>query len=216
MCQFLFRGDATERHVRAFVMVGPYPVGCLFLHFGDRIEQVMPEPVMAKGPVVALDVSILPGLATPLNNLIQGSHHAFCRQRQIHIHRPMRRLASQADADAFRLYGLLRHLALTRGPHHFFAMVSWMISALSRSSAHILLKRRFSSSSSLSRAMSDASMSPNLASHLQNIAVLMPCSRHSSGSGLPPSAFLRMAMIWLSEKRDVFTQNSLQSYWRKF
>ena len=37
----------------------------------------------------------------------------------------------------------------------------------------------------------------------------MPCSRHSSGTGLPASACLRMTMIWLSEERDAFRQNFL-------
>ncbi|MDX1298968.1 MAG: hypothetical protein R3260_12140, partial [Pseudomonas sp.] len=35
-------------------------------------------------------------------------------------------------------------------------------------------------------------------------------------TGLPASACLRMAMIWLSEKRDVFTQNFLDPIRRKF
>lgn len=35
----------------------------------------------------------------------------------------------------------------------------------------------------------------------------MPCSRHSSGTGAPPSACLRIDSIWLSEKRDYFMQN---------
>jgi len=47
-------------------------------------------------------------------------------------------------------------------------------------------------------------MSPNLLRHLKNVAELMPCSRQRSGMGRPPSACLRMAMVWLSEKRDVF------------
>jgi hypothetical protein len=36
------------------------------------------------------------------------------------------------------------------------------------------------------------------------LALLMPCSRHSSGTGVPASACLRIARIWLSEKRDLF------------
>jgi hypothetical protein len=38
---------------------------------------------------------------------------------------------------------------------------------------------------------------------LVKVAVLMPCSRQSSGTGEPDSACLRMAMIWASLKRDV-------------
>lgn len=37
----------------------------------------------------------------------------------------------------------------------------------------------------------------------------MPCSRHNSGTGVPASACLRIAMIWLSVNRDVFIANFL-------
>src|SRR5690606_27676741 len=37
----------------------------------------------------------------------------------------------------------------------------------------------------------------------------MPCSRHSSGTGVPASACLRIAMIWLSVNRDCFIANFL-------
>jgi hypothetical protein len=47
-------------------------------------------------------------------------------------------------------------------------------------------------------------MPPNLLRHLSTVAELMPCSRQSLGTGLPASACLSTAMIWLSENRDVF------------
>ena len=34
----------------------------------------------------------------------------------------------------------------------------------------------------------------------------MPSSRHSFGTGAPPSFYLRIESIWLSEKRDFFVQ----------
>lgn len=46
-------------------------------------------------------------------------------------------------------------------------------------------------------------MPPYLARHLQNAAELMPWVRHSSGTGVPASACLSTAMIWLSVKRDI-------------
>src|SRR5690554_2089420 len=72
----------------------------------------------------------------------------------------------QPDADRFFCDGLLRHLTAARRLHHFFSMASLSISALSRSSAYIFFRRRFSSSSSLSRAIMEASMPPNLERHL--------------------------------------------------
>ncbi|HYD62086.1 MAG TPA: hypothetical protein VEC35_17105 [Noviherbaspirillum sp.] len=49
-------------------------------------------------------------------------------------------------------------------------------------------------------------MPPNLLRQRENSAELMPCSRHSSGTGVPASACLRMAMIWLSVEQ---TQQTL-------
>src|SRR6185437_12053486 len=34
----------------------------------------------------------------------------------------------------------------------------------------------------------------------------MPCCRHSSGTGVPPSACFNTAMIWLSLNRDFFME----------
>src|SRR5690606_17835829 len=74
--------------------------------------------------------------------------------------------AYQSDANPALLDRLNRHLAPARWLHHFFSKASLTISALSFSSAYIFLRRRFSSSSSLSRAISDASIPPNLDRHL--------------------------------------------------
>src|SRR5690606_3105162 len=70
------------------------------------------------------------------------------------------------DTDPARAHRMLRHLSPPRWLHHFFAMASWIISALRRSSAYIFLSRRFSSSNSRSRAINEASIPPNLARHL--------------------------------------------------
>ncbi|PXA73753.1 hypothetical protein DMC15_06800 [Vibrio sp. 11986-1-5] len=43
----------------------------------------------------------------------------------------------------------------------------------------------------------------------------MPCSRHSSGTGVPASACLRIAMIWLSVNFDVFIKNLLRLWYEK-
>src|SRR5690606_24467917 len=91
------------------------------------------------------------------------------------------RLTGQPDGRAPCGHRLLRHLAAARWLHHFFASASWTISALIRSSAYIFFSRRFSSSSSFSLAIIEASMPPNFARHLSNVAALMPCSRHNCG-----------------------------------
>lgn len=56
----------------------------------------------------------------------------------------------------------------------------------------------------LLRVIMDASMPPNLLRHLSKAAKLIPCSRHSSGTGVSASACFKMLMIWLSEIRDFF------------
>jgi hypothetical protein len=74
-------------------------------------------------------------------------------------------------------------------------MASATISAFNLSSAYIFLSRRFSSSSSFIRDIIDVSMPPYLLRHLYNDAELIPCSRHSSGTGVPASACFKMLMI---------------------
>src|SRR5476651_118387 len=73
---------------------------------------------------------------------------------------------SQTDRCAPLVNHPARHLAALRWRYHFFASASATISALRRSSAYIFLSRLFSSSSSFIRAISEASMPPNLARHL--------------------------------------------------
>src|SRR5690606_10795800 len=58
------------------------------------------------------------------------------------------------------------HLPALRWPHHFFESASFSRSALSCASAYIFFSRRFSSCSSLSWDIIDASMPPNLLRHL--------------------------------------------------
>jgi hypothetical protein len=54
-----FRGNVAEAHVGPVVMVGPSPAGGKVGDFFDRFKQVMGKPVVAHGPVVALDICIL-------------------------------------------------------------------------------------------------------------------------------------------------------------
>jgi hypothetical protein len=44
---------------------------------------------------------------------------------------------------------------------------------------------------------------------------LMPCSRHSSGTGVPASACFKIAVIWLSVYFDFFMQNFLLKGYEK-
>lgn len=48
------------------------------------------------------------------------------------------------------------------------------------------------------------------------LALLMPCSRHTSVTGVPVSACFRMDMIWLSLKLDFFIEISPVQITRKF
>jgi hypothetical protein len=80
------------------------------------------------------------------------------------------------------------------GPHHFFVKALFRILALSRSSAYIFLSRALSTPSSLSRAIIDVSIPPYLARHLQNIAELMPSSRHNPGARPASSRFKASAI----------------------
>jgi hypothetical protein len=66
------------------------------------------------------------------------------------------------------------------------------------SSANIFSRRRFSSWMDFISVTIDAPIPPNFQGQRQNVAVLIPCSRHRSGIGTPPSAWRRIAMIWAS------------------
>jgi len=75
--QLLFRGDAAQGHIRAFMIAGPHPVCGVVLRLGDALEQIMPQPVTPNRPVVAFDVGILLRLArldmVQTNPLLLGS-----------------------------------------------------------------------------------------------------------------------------------------------
>ena len=60
-------------------------------------------------------------------------------------------LARQSDAGFTLLYGRFGDLAPARRPQGFFANASWKISSMSRSSAYIFFRHRFSASSSFIR-----------------------------------------------------------------
>src|SRR5476651_516233 len=77
-----------------------------------------------------------------------------------------KRLAGQSYFGRTLGHGPLRHLPPLRWRYHFFVRASATISAFKRSSAYIFFSRRFSSSSSFMRAISEASIPPNLARHL--------------------------------------------------
>src|SRR3990167_7171292 len=57
--QLLFGGDASQGHVWPFVIVCPHPASCMFLHLSNRLEQIMPQPVVTHRAVVAFDVGVL-------------------------------------------------------------------------------------------------------------------------------------------------------------
>ena len=59
-------------------------------------------------------------------------------------------------------------------------------------------------------------MSPNLERYLLKATLQLPYSWHKSGTGVPVSVCLRMARISLSLNRDIFMQNFLVSYGKKF
>lgn len=61
--QLLYRGDASRRHVGAPVVICPGPAGGKLLRLGNGCNQVLPHPVTAHGPFVALDIGILLGPA---------------------------------------------------------------------------------------------------------------------------------------------------------
>ena len=58
-------GKAAKRHVRPLVIINPHPVAGVLLNFGDAVEQIMSQPIVADRTVIAFDVGILlwiPGL----------------------------------------------------------------------------------------------------------------------------------------------------------
>ena len=99
-----------------------------------------------------------------------------------------KRPAGQRDADPLHRHRLLGQLPALSWPRHFFPSASRSRSACMLRSANIRFSRRFSSSSAFIWLIMAASMPPGFARHLQNVALLIPCSRHSSGTGSTPSA----------------------------
>ena len=57
--EFLHRCDPAKRHIRAFVVIRPEPLGCHFLHLLDRIEQRRRQPGIAHGAAIAFDIGVL-------------------------------------------------------------------------------------------------------------------------------------------------------------
>lgn len=63
------------------MIVRPNPVRAVVLNFGYRFKQVMPQPVIPYGSVVALDVSILLGVSWL--NVFQANPLLFGPQCQL-------------------------------------------------------------------------------------------------------------------------------------
>ena len=61
--QFLCGYLATDAHVRAVVVVSPEPLRGVILCLLDAFDDVLVEPFMPDGAVVALDLGVLLGLA---------------------------------------------------------------------------------------------------------------------------------------------------------
>ena len=57
--KFLGGGYAAYRHVRAFIIVRPEPLGCGFLGFFYSHKHVLIKPVIANRSVIAFDISVL-------------------------------------------------------------------------------------------------------------------------------------------------------------
>lgn len=57
--QQLIGDDAALGRVRAFMIVVPHPASRLIVHFIDRIEPLLRQPVSTKGSVEAFVISVL-------------------------------------------------------------------------------------------------------------------------------------------------------------
>jgi hypothetical protein len=104
-------------------------------------------------------------------------------------------LTSHSNTHVIFHFGPASQFSSPNWLHHFFAIMSLAISALSHSSAYIFLRRRFSSCSSFICFISEESMPPNLARHFYTLAELIPCSGHKSGTLAPALFCLKMAII---------------------
>ena len=83
-------------------------------------------------------------------------------------------------------------------------------------SAYMRFNRRFSSAIAFISVIRLASIPPYFARHLYSVALLTPCSRHSSAAGTPPSIWRSTAMIEASVKRVFFIKISSFILPRKF
>jgi hypothetical protein len=77
----LFWCDTAQGHIGPVVIVGPQPARGKVLDLVERFKQMVGEPVITYGPVIALDVSVLLGL-TWLDEIDADS--AFCSPSQRH------------------------------------------------------------------------------------------------------------------------------------
>ena len=75
-------------------------------------------------------------------------------------------------------------------------------------SAHVRFRRWFSLAIAFISQMRRASIPPYLARNFYSVALLMPCSRHSSAADKPPSICRSTTMIWASVKRLLFIRLS--------
>ena len=219
-CQFHGWGDATQCHLGAFVVVRPEPARRGLLHRCDRVKERLREPVVAHRPMIAFDVGVRlrlarlkdQPLAVEVVQNVEEPEAATVGQLIVHeVHRP-------------HLVGLVRHgQRLWRRPHELrpqldpeveferpiHAVHPW-------ASTYSFFNRRCSSSSSFMRGISDTSRPPNFDRHLEKVALLMPCVRQGSGTGVPAAAAFRTARIWLSVNREVFMGTSSGQCTRKF
>ena len=80
-CQFLSWRDTAEDNIGPVVIVGSQPARGKVLDLVERFKQMVGEPVITYGPVIALDVSVLLGL-TWLDEIDTDS--ALCSLSQRH------------------------------------------------------------------------------------------------------------------------------------
>ncbi len=78
-------------------------------------------------------------------------------------------------------------LAPRDGRHHFFELMSFSMALSSIDSASSLFSFRFSSSRTFSRRASETSSPPYFDFHLNKVALLIPCLRHTSAVFAPAS-----------------------------
>src|SRR5690606_28839466 len=106
--------------------------------------------------------------------------------------------AHQSAGAPFTARGLFQYLAARASPRRwaqrFTPKATFSASLSNTASASSFLSRLFSASRSRSRLASLASMPPNLARHLQNVAELKPSRRHRSATLTPASVCLMNPM----------------------